>query len=208
MNKLNLLILCLFACNVAFGQIEFGLKAGLSSNNLNKSNILNQNEDETSIDVFSENYGYHFGLYSRIKISSLYVEPNILFESTTLDYSLTEIVEDEILKTFHSASYTKLNIPLLIGMKFGFFRVNTGPVAYINLDSGSDLIRFKEYGKRFKEASYGLKFGIGVDFWKIRLDAGIEGNITRLGNSLNLGDESYQLSNRPTSFSLTAGYKF
>lgn len=194
----------------AQAQFEIGVRAGLSSMDIDPNTILLQNGDnDIHVSVDNANYGFHFGLYSRISFLGIYVEPNFLFNSSSVDYNLREEIFDTgVINSVRSESYNNLDIPLLVGCKLGFFRVQAGPVAHIFLNSTSELTDIPGLNQKFKDATFGGQIGFGLDIMKVRLDLNYEVNLSKFGSHINVGDSSFDFDDRPSRLIASLGVKF
>lgn len=163
--KKSFFVLFMLISTLSFSQFEIGIKTGLSSTDLSPESILINNGDNTTeISIAQANYGFHFGLYTRVCIANIFIEPSFLFNSNSVDYKLDEQIFDTgIISSIKSETYNNLDIPLMVGMKLGFFRIQAGPVAHIFINSASELTAIDGYSQKFKDATYGLQGGIGLD---------------------------------------------
>jgi len=214
--KKSLFVLFMLMSTLSFSQFEIGLKAGVSSPELSPESILIPNSiiignggNTSEISIADAKYGYHLGLYTRISIANIFIEPSFLFNSASVDYNLEEQIFDTgVISTIANETYNNLDIPLMVGIKLGFFRLQGGPVAHIFLDSASDLTNFSGYRQKFKDATYGVQGGIGVDFWKIRLDLNYETQLSEFGGEIIIDGETYQFDQRPSRLIASVGYRF
>ncbi|HMS70859.1 MAG TPA: outer membrane beta-barrel protein [Saprospiraceae bacterium] len=208
--KQFLLVLTLVSCSIfAFGQIEFGVKAGLNSMDLVSDGIkFNQDDKFYDLNFNSSNYGHHFGLYGRVKILMVYVEPSILFNSNKVTYTLGEYGGVKAVSKFVNETYNSVDLPVMIGLKAGIIRLYAGPVAHLHINSKSDLIDFDGYEQRFKSATYGYQAGFGFDLWKLRLDVAYEGNLSNFGDHITIGGESFSFNDSAARLLGTVSYKF
>ena len=105
--------------------------------------------------------------------------------------------------------FKKLDIPVLVGFKFGPARVNAGPVASIIIDSKADLIETAGYEEKFKGASFGYQAGVGLDLLKtISLDIRYEGNLSKLGDGVNIEGNDFEFDSRNPQFIFSLGIFF
>ena len=133
--------LCVLSTSIR--QVELGVKAGVSSFDLaNEGIIFKEGNSEYKLNFSNAEYGVHFGVYSQIRFLGLYLEPAVLLNSNTVNFNLEEISENGPLNTLKSETYRNVDIPLLIGAKLGFLRLQAGPVAHFYLNSTSDLFSF------------------------------------------------------------------
>ena len=193
----------------AQSQIEFGLKAGLSSNDLAKEGIfISDGNQNIEWNVKNAGYGHHFGIYTRLSILGLFIEPALLFNSNTVSYDITTYGESGVFSTVKNEKYNHMDIPVIAGFKLGVLRFQGGVVGHLFINSISDVVDIKGYNQRFKSASYGWQAGTGLDIWKLRLDLMFEGNFNKFGDQINIGGHNYAFTDTPSRLMLTLGYKF
>ena len=211
MKKLVLLILLISACySNVFSQIEFGIKAGLNSTDYTKEgiSIITNGQENFNLFVQEANYGVHFGLYSRISLFGIFIEPSALFNSSSVTYRIEDFSEDGISHLFKNERYNALDIPVVAGFKFLIFRVYAGPVAHLHINSSSEFFDLDGYEQRFKEATYGFQAGVGLDLYKIRIQLSVEGNLSKFGEHLTFNGHPYSFDSRPSRVLGTVGIKF
>lgn len=193
----------------AQSQIEFGLKAGLSSYDLAKEGIfISDGNQNIEWNVKNAGYGHHFGIYTRLSILGLFIEPALLFNSNTVSYDITTYGESGVFSTVKNEKYNHMDIPVIAGFKLGVLRFQGGVVGHLFINSISDVVDIKGYNQRFKSASYGWQAGTGLDIWKLRLDLMFEGNFNKFGDQINIGGHNYAFADTPSRLMLTLGYKF
>jgi len=96
----------------------------------------------------------------------------------------------------------------MVGIKMGPLRLQGGPVAHIFLNSASDLTAINGYAQKFRDASYGLQGGIGLDIYKFRLDVNYETNLSIFGDHISIDGEDYDFDQRPGRLIVSVGMKF
>jgi Outer membrane protein beta-barrel domain len=209
MKRLVLLAVCTLYTYLAHTQIEFGIKAGLNSIDFVSDGIVIKNGlNDLKIDYQNAEYGHHLGFYTRVKLLGIYVEPAFLFNSNKVNYRLTDYKEGQAVTQIFHERYNTLDIPLNIGIKAGIIRLYGGPVAHLHIDGTSDLVNFKSYSQKFKNANYGYQAGFGFDIWKLRLDVAYEGNLTAFGDHINIDGTPYSFGTAASRVLGTVGYKF
>lgn len=202
------LILALFVFSNSHAQFEIGILAGTSSTDL-ISNSIDVNTGTSNIMIGFEEaaYGFHAGLYTRVSFLGIYVQPAIIFNTSKTNYRITDlegIEGDQIL----SEIYDNIDIPLQIGIKAGILRLYTGPVAHLHIDSRSDLLSLSGYSQNFKEASYGLLGGIGLDILKLRIDLSYETNFSKFGDHITIDGQQFAFDKGASRLIASVGWKF
>ena len=190
-----------------YGQLEFGFRGGVHSVDLHKNSELSPLSDESVRLNFEEsNYGYQFGIYTRLHLLGLFIEPAVMLHSTQVNYSIEDVESLSINSVEHN--FTNLDIPVMVGMKLGFIRIFTGPVAHLHLDAASEIIDIPAYSDRFETATFGFQAGMGIDIWKLRISAKYEGNLSRYGDNISVGDQTFALDKRPSRVIANVGFRF
>ncbi|MBK8700720.1 MAG: outer membrane beta-barrel protein [Saprospiraceae bacterium] len=202
-----LLLVCLQSQMNA--QFEFGIKGGLSSVDLISDGIkVDDGINHLQLDFVNSAYGHHLGLYSRVSFLGIYLEPAALFNSNMINYRLTDYSEDGVLTVLFREKYYSVDIPLMVGIKAGIFRLYGGPVAHMHISSTSDLTNFSNYGQKFRDASYGYQAGFGFDIWKLRLEVAYEGNLSAFGDHITIDGQPYNFGQSASRVLGSVGYKF
>ena len=218
MKKTSLLILLFFLSISLFAQqnkssFRIGIKAGLSTSDIdvNALNILDEGgTDRLSLAVKDAKYGLHAGIVLRAQINKFLIQPEILFNSNTVDYTVEDFDNSDMVNNVLSEKYQYLDIPVLLGFKFGPLRLQGGPVGHIFLDSSSDFFDLNDinYRQEFENMTIGWQAGLGLDIWSVMIDLRFEGNFTNFGNHLNFAGQQYEFDDSPTRFVASVGYLF
>jgi hypothetical protein len=202
-----LFVFSIFAISQA--QIEFGVKAGLSSYDLaNEGILISTGDQDIKWNIADAGYGHHFGVYTRLSALGLFLEPALLFNSNKVSYEISTYSEAGVFNTIKNEKYNTMDIPVIAGFKLGVLRFQGGVVGHIFINSISDVVDIKGYDQRFKGATYGWQAGTGVDLWKLRLDLMFEGNFDKFGDHITIGGHNYAFADTPSRLMLTLGYKF
>ena len=209
MKRFILAALTVFIYSASYSQIEFGIKAGLSSYDLAKDGILiNDGNQNLELNIKNAGYGHHFGIYTRLTVLGIFLEPSLLFNSNTVNFDIKRYSETGVFNLIKSEKYNHLDIPVIAGIKLGALRFQGGVVGHLFINSVSDVVDIKGYEQRFKSAKYGWQAGTGLDVWKLRLDLMFEGNFDKFGDHITIGGNNYSFANTPSRLMLTMGYKF
>lgn len=214
MNQLKnfLVIACMSSLPVmAFSQLQLGILGGISSSDIPNERlaILNEKDVEAfKLSVENARYGYHFGAFLRVQILNIYVEPTLIFNSTQVDYTLEDIIDDTGISTIRKESYQHLDVPLIIGWKFGILRLGAGPVAHLFIDSSSELYDVSGYRQKFDDMTWGWQAMVGLDVWLARLDLRYEGNFSKRGDHFEFYGRDYNFSKSPSRLIASIGINF
>lgn len=195
----------------SYAQLEVGVRAGVSSIDLadNLSISVIADNQTTIISPADAQYGYHFGLYTRLTIAGLYIEPALLFNSSSMTYTVGVLQEGDYQESLRSETYRNIDIPFMIGIKtLKVVRFYGGPVASFHLDSTSDLISVDGYRQNFEQSTFSFRVGGGLDIWRLRLDVGYEGSLGRFGDHITIGGEQLAFADTPGRLIGSVGFRF
>lgn len=184
------LILVAAASITAKAQFSLGIKGGV---NFSKINADNFNE--------STKTGYQAGVYARVG-GAWYLEPEMYLGSSGGNFNTNNS------GTTYTADvkFNTLNVPLLLGHKFGTGGTNlhimAGPVySYIMSQDKSFSQNFNaaynDFGK-YNNSTLGYQVGAGVDILGITADLRYEGGLSKL-------NENY--GQRANIWSVSVGFK-
>lgn len=204
-NLLITILLITLTSTILTGQIEFGLKAGLSSYDLAEHKFVNTSE--LNLAVKNSRYGFHAGIYGRIGIGFLFVQPEVLFNSSSANLTLTEYTQGDTLRQLFSSKYREIDIPVLIMLSPSIFKIYAGPVGHYFLNSVTDINSKSKIREEFKKLSYGYQFGGGITLDKFTIDLRYEGNFGNRYNSIELGGEDFVFDKSPSRIMLSVWLK-
>ncbi len=218
MKKLIIILLAVMAFNLANAQfLRFGFKAGVSSTNVKFDDIKNiESSDglkEYAIKQGDSKMGFHAGLYGRIQLLGLFVQPELLFTHSQGEVVLADVTASQMYT--ETQKFNKIDIPVIVGWKFGPARLGIGPVASFMLSESDGLkdklssISAEATDNNFRKATFGYQVGVGLDILKkITLDVRYEGNLSKLGSGITLGGKDYKFDQRNPQFIFSAGIFF
>ncbi|MCR9290357.1 MAG: PorT family protein [Bacteroidetes bacterium] len=200
-------ILFAFILGLAFtatAQLKVGIKAGMSTYDIDPAEV---DFSDLKIAINEANYNFHFGGFVRGQIGNFYVQPEVLWNSNSVDFRVDDFGDGLVSKVFKE-KYNYLDVPLLVGLKLGPLRVNTGPVGHIFMNSKSDFDGVDDFEARFKEFTMGWQAGIGLDIWKFMVDLKYEGNFSDFGEHLTVAGQPVDFNQKPKRLMLTLGMSF
>lgn len=190
MKKLLLSVALLLAvCISANAQFDLGIKGGVNFSTINTDNLKN-----------SSVAGYQAGLFARFG-GAIYLQPEVYvsgtgghFESNDNNYS-------------GDVHFTNLNVPVLVGARFGpknlNFRIMAGPIYTSVLSTNESLSQnfsnaYNDFG-HYRSSTLGYQAGAGVDLGALTVDLRYEGNLT---------DINPDFGQRQNLWALSVGFKF
>ncbi|WP_057939316.1 porin family protein [Algoriphagus resistens] len=194
MKKLILSLALLAMALTGYSQgFSFGPKIGLSQTKLDlKSDDFKSGDSK---------FGYHVGVFARIGLGGLYLQPEVLYTQTQGQFSFDEGVGAN---KEYEADFNRVDIPVMLGFKmFNLLRVQAGPIASINVNS-----ELKEAGETvrdvdYKDATIGYQAGLGVDIGNLIIDAKYESSLDKVTG--NVGN--FSTDQRVNQWILSVGFK-
>lgn len=181
-----------FASSVQAQVFKIGVKAGLSAK-ISDGPIAGRNttpdgQGNINEQLQSAGFGVHGGIFTRFTLGPILIQPEMTV-STLKD----------------------LDIPLLIGFEVSKFRFLVGPMARMQFDRNVDLTEVdnqEEYLSFFDSTNFGFQAGAGVDIGKISIDVRYEGNLSKLGDGINLFGGQRGFDSGPSQLVASVGYRF
>jgi hypothetical protein len=182
---------------------KFGVKAGISSSRVKFSQVdLGNNHVAKEGGAIT---GMHFGLVSRVQLLGFFVQPELYFSSTGGDIKIVD--QSTSIEAVKTQKFNKIDIPVLVGWKFGPARIGFGPVASIVISDKAVLEDYTGEKEQFNKATFGYQVGVGLDIWKFGFDLRYEGNLSKLGDGVKvLGQERSFDSRNPQLLASIAYY--
>lgn len=209
MKKL-LICFCLLAIEALQAQVSFGILAGIHTKDIGSGTIqvpASQLGDSLRITILDADYGFHTGVFLRLKKNSFYVQPEVQFNTIKSNYKLKSTNKLSQIDSFRSERFYNLDIPVMFGIKLSVLRINAGPVMHLQLNDNSDFSDLAGFKNNFSGSNYGYQLGIGFDFSKLRFDLRHEGNFTKYGDHLEFFNKKYNFSKNPTRLIASLSFK-
>lgn len=206
MKRLFLILLVVIMAMPSFSQVKFGIKGGLSTTNL-KMDDFQLNPDTTINAIKGANFGFHAGIFLRLSMMGVYLQPELMFTSRTDEYKIEDL---ENPATIIKQKFNQIDLPVMLGFRAGPVRINAGPSARLLINSPKDLIDDPDYKTMYKNLTFGYQAGLGFDIIKrITVDLRYEGSLQRYQTQIKnaIGDK-FKLDDRPNAFLLTVGFMF
>lgn len=192
----SIVLLTISWATVKAQTFNLGVKAGVNLAKLNSDFASEENR-----------LGYQVGAWARIGGASFYVQPEAYIGSKGNKFiSFTNNNGSEVAAE-GKVKFTTLDIPVLLGTKFGTnalnFRVMAGPVISFILNENSSFNSAYAQATDFdnyKDQAFGVQGGAGVDIGNISVDLRYETGLSNISKS-----EKYK--QKPSLFQLSLGFK-
>ena len=172
-----LTIMALLMINITYGQFTLGPRVGLSASTVEFDPFALNGETVSS---GSATAGFHAGVFTRITLGLLYIQPEALFTQSGGEIELSENGVNDI----REIEFNKLDFPVMVGTKFlKIFRIQAGPTLSMLLDADIEGIE-DDIKSGYNDATIGYQAGVGVDLWNLVIDVKYEGNLSSFGDEL------------------------
>jgi hypothetical protein len=201
-TKISLIIVLFFIYTGSFAQIKLGVRAGLNVSSIKSDNVT---VNSVSLESVSNSItGYHFGIVGQIAFFGYYLQPELLFthmggQIRVNDGNINQLVDQK---------FNRFDIPVIFGRKFGPLRLGLGPVFSTILSAKSELTSLQGYDDDYKKASIGYQLDLGLDILKIGFDVKYEGNLSKLGDGINILGTHRSFDSRAHQFIFGVAYYF
>ncbi len=212
MKKLLLVFVATFLVfQISDAQLfKFGIKGGVGFSKLAIEDItgLTDGTDVYNLVTGESVAGYHIGVDARIKLAMLFIQPEVYFNAG--GGTLEQVMENGA-SVLLDVDYNRLDVPILVGVKLGPARIGVGPVGSLVLsNSYNDLAELMPSLELFtNQMTWGFQAGVGVDVWKLSLDARYEGSLSKLGrDEISVGSSNFALDARPSQWLVSVGFWF
>ena len=202
------------------GGFQLGIKGGVNLSKLSFGNFISASanpngspsvgvDGQTFRNSISDSYnsrtGTSFGIYTRFG-KNLFLQPELLYTSRTGEF---EVIRNGVTENVTIKS-TSFDIPVLLGIKGGPFRVVAGPVISLRINDNQKLGEaLKEYtsgslNDAWSQAYYGYQVGGGLDIGSLGIDVRYEGNLSDIAQIEN---NTGKFSQGLKSWQVTLAYK-
>lgn len=213
MKKL-LMVLCFFTltqASMSAQSVKYGIRLGISTPDVKPGELgtltLKSASETLSLQLNEANYGFHGGIWARVGFAKLYLQPEVVFNSTKSTYKVTK-TGGGITDSLRKETFNNLDVPVMLGVKLGSFRLNVGPVAHFRIGGSSELTNLVTIKENFKSATYGYQAGLGFDAGKVGIDLRYEGNFSNYGSSITFGGNAYQFDKKPSRLTAAVAIAF
>lgn len=209
--KSTLLFIFLACSCTSFAQLEakLGARIGVATSDVNTKEVLfNTSGKNFGISLTDAKYALHAGLFLQLRVGNIIVQPEVLFVSTRNDYLLRDFSSPTIIESVRTETFQNVDIPFMLGYKWGPLRLQAGPVGQFHVSSNSDLFGIADYQDNFKDFTLSYQAGIGLDLWNVLLDFKYQGSFQDVGSHLTFGGQQIAFNTNPSQLVISAGLSF
>jgi hypothetical protein len=225
-------LLCLTGVTAAQAQkkgFAFGIKGGVNLSRLTMGDVFTTRYDDNGNaylgydgkevrdnlkQSFSTRTGAVGGLYARFG-RTIFIQPEVLVSTKGGTFDIIRNDSETPVTTSVNVKYSNIDVPLLIGLKGGPFRILAGPVTSFRIGDNQRLRdAFRQYTSNLNdamsEATFGYQLGAGLDIGSLSLDVRKEGSFTNLAtfelDGQPVGGKN-SVKQKITSWQVTLGIK-
>jgi len=195
----------------SYGQFKLGFRIGTSSQDLTPDQLIvkdGNNNDNLGIKLDNANYGIHVGFFAQFHGKNFFVQPEVLYNASRVDYRLDDLGDIGIVQDLFTETYQNLDIPVNMGLRLGPLRLQGGPIARVFIGSDSQLNDIQGYDPQFAKLAFGWQAGVGLDIWKFIMDVKYEGNFSQWGDHFRFFGEDYSFDQSPGRLVVSLGIAF
>lgn len=194
MKKVMLIVVALLAAvgTHAMGPIDFGVKAGINTENFKL-------DKHTNYDLVNKaRVGYHAGVFARLGLLGFLVQPELLYNWNSYDIKFDGDKSKVKVQT--------LEVPVFAGMQILFVRVNAGPV--FNIMNKTSTSRGVVDVVEMTKPSVSFAAGLGIDLMKFSIDVRYCGQFRKTNSTIVIDNTPVDFKNNFRGWQFSLGYKF
>ncbi len=197
MKRLMVLLFALTTLSAYSQPIKLGFKGGVNFIDIDMQQFNGSTAYET-VKSEDKGLGYHAGAFARGSFGGFMIQTELVF--THLDQTLTATSSSPDEYEEFNVSFSRFDIPLLLGTDLGFFHAMVGPVASLNSVASRNI-----FDGSMQDATWGYQLGAGFDIGQITLDVKYEGAFTETANRISIGNQSFESDSRVSQFIISLG---
>jgi hypothetical protein len=197
LKRSTVLLIILSMCALSgFSQMSLGIRGGVYS-----TRIKDLNEGDVSIKFNGiPKMGYHAGLIAQAELGNVFIQPELLYCDIRNDIEKgKELTELEI---------RKIDLPVMLGYKWGAFKIMAGPVASVIIDDTGELDAYTNIDLFLKRATIGYQAGFGFDISRLSLDFKYEGNLSQWFDGVKIDGNVMEFDARASQLLFSIGLFF
>jgi len=173
--------------------LSMGVRAGFSRNSISSDFATLSSTDAVT--------GLTLGAYMKFKVLGFFMMPEINYNQRGND-----------IKGFGTNTTHNIDVPVLFGKQFfKVIRVNGGPNFQYQFANTQTNLSNIQNNSDFNNFVLGLQLGVGVDVWKLSLDARYDMNLSEAGSLKYINTKTNEILNhagsRANMFIFTLGYR-
>lgn len=198
-------MVALMACQLIIAQNEFkfGPVIGVNTTSIKPADLTDL--EGLKIRAQEGQLGYRVGMFARIPMGNLYLQPSLILRTATAQYTFEDLGSPNNIQ-FKDENYLNFDVPAVLGAKLLFLRLHAGPVASIRLNTNSKAFDRDGYERTFDRVNWGLQLGTGVDIWKFALDVNYQMPIVAGQDGVRVNGQDYVLNSEKGQLMISLGF--
>ena len=208
-HKLIFLLPFLLLSLTSFAQVEFGLKAGLSTRSLEGESfsISQAGRQDLKFALEQADYGFQFGALLRLPLSGSWtLQPEVTLNSAKTTFSIDD--PDQQAPQVFKERYNDVNVPVLLSYQLAFLRLQAGPVGHFFVSSTNDLRDQAGIDRTFDTFNLGYALGGAIDIGPLTFDVRYDGNFAKYGETFTIRGEEVVIDQAPKRWIGSVAYRF
>ena len=194
-KQIFLSVMCMvLTLSIKAQNLSLGVRAGFSRNSVSQDFMAYSSKDAIS--------GLTLGGYAKIKVLGFFIMPEVNYNQRGNE-----------IKDFGTSTIHNIDVPVLFGKQFfKVLRLNGGPNFQFQLANTQTQVSNYINQSKFNDFVLGLQLGVGLDVWKLSLDARYDMNLSSAGDIVYVSNDIAktvlkQYSSRANMFVFTLGYR-
>jgi len=193
-----LFLLIVLSGSLLKAQFHIGLRAGMNFSNM-KFSDFSDNPFFTNFENQAGNIGYHAGIYTKLSLLVVEIQPEFLFTRVAGSIETTDFIGN---KTTTDVGINRFDIPVLGIMRLGPVRLGGGPVFSYQFGSVNEAL---EDG--LGTSTWGIQLLAGLEIFKIQMDVRYEFGLTDATDFISVEGVDVNVDSRPSQFIIAFAYK-
>jgi len=172
MKRIFFAVSLLLAAQYAMAQGgAFGPRVALVSTDLNLENSIQ------AVQAGDAEFGYQFGVFARLKLGPVMLMPELLFTDTNSSITQNNVQAD--------LDFNKIDVPVLLGVKLLFLRLQAGPSFSFLTKAESDVGgTIEDIKDNYNSTTVGYQAGVGMDLFNLlAIDLKYEGSLSNFADA-------------------------
>ena len=197
---------------------SWGPKLSISSPSFKLQDVNNIGNAPDAIKLLEDTdpvLGYQIGVFARLSLLGIYVQPEILFSNAKSEISYSVLLDEGSIRetVVGEVKLNKIDIPVLFGKRFlKILRINAGPVFTLPLNDNISLegidAALEDVETNYKNATLGAQLGAGLDLSILTIDLRYEMGLQSISDGITIGDTTFNPDQRLNQFLVSVGIKF
>ena len=214
MNKQCILLLPLLLLSiVSFAQVEFGLKAGITTQSLQEEsyNLLSADgRQDLRFALEDSDYGFQFGALIRIPLTAkMTLQPEVTLNSAKNTFRYEDLSGSTDRNQVFKERYNDVNVPVLLSYQLiGPLRLQAGPVGHFFVSDSGDLKDQEGIDRTFDTFNLGYALGGALDLGPITVDVRYDGNLGKYGETLTIDGNAIDIDQSPRRWIGSVAFRF